>query len=280
MREQMKALDDFEMGDQWELVQRRMPRADGPEPPWRRSLARPVMLLVASILVLGVVLYGLRALGSAKPTALSTGVPGVFMAVDPTTPNAYMLALSTSPVVVRDGCVLFGQDGHLSLPIWPKGFTADRNADGDLVIKDASGAVVGVEGQPLRMGGGYVAEFQPADKVDPKAGQVASVEDALGYQIPQQCLTGIYGIWQVGQIEAANPPDSSSPQTVALPDLVGLDVANAKSTLDRLGLDVETSKESSADPYGTISRQSPTAGTIVAPGDTVQLVVSVGLPGE
>jgi len=133
--------------------------------------------------------------------AVRAGPPGVFMAVDPTTPNMYMDALSTSPVVVRNGCVLFGQGGYLSLPIWPKGFTADHDASGDLVIRDPSGAVAAVEDQPLRMGGGYIAEFQPAAKVMPKDYQVTKVEQSLGYSIPERCLADIYGIWQVGQIE-------------------------------------------------------------------------------
>jgi hypothetical protein len=51
------------------------------------------------------------------------------------------------------------------------------------------------------MGGGYVAEFKPADKVEPKSVQVTRVENSLGYHIPEECLSGIYGIWQVGQIE-------------------------------------------------------------------------------
>src|SRR4051812_37128291 len=135
---------------------------------------------------------------------------GLFLAVDPTTPNVYMDALSISPIVVRDGCVLFGRGKYLSLPIWPKGFTAARNAAGDVVIKAESGGVVAVEGQPLRMGGGYVAEFEPAGKVEPKASQVASVQDTLGYQIPERCLTGIEGIWQIGQIQSEIPTGLSS----------------------------------------------------------------------
>src|SRR6185369_14991662 len=75
MREQMKALDDFEMGDLWEQVQRREPRSEGPESPSRPRLARPMALLVVSVVVIGLVLYGLRELGSAKPAALSPGVP-------------------------------------------------------------------------------------------------------------------------------------------------------------------------------------------------------------
>jgi PASTA domain-containing protein len=76
------------------------------------------------------------------------------------------------------------------------------------------------------------------------------------------------------------PPSPSNLATTLVPDVVAFDVGDAKSKLKDAGLAVEISKESSADPYGTVSRQSPSAGTIVAPGDTVHLVVSVGLPGN
>jgi hypothetical protein len=61
--------------------------------------------------------------------------------------------------------------------------------------------MIASDGQEISMGGGYVAEFQPTGKVMPKDYQVTKVEQSLGYSIPDRCLAGIYGIWQVGQIE-------------------------------------------------------------------------------
>jgi hypothetical protein len=96
-----------------------------------------------------------------------------------------------------------GGSGRPSLPIWPHGFTVAQES-GHLVINDASGNIIASDGQQISMGGGYVAEFQPIRKVMPKDDQVTKVEQSLGYPIPEKCLAGIYGIWQVGQIEAGS----------------------------------------------------------------------------
>ncbi len=123
----------------------------------------------------------------------------VFIAVNPHTENVQMTALLRAPMVVKNGCVLVGEGSSLSLPIWPKGFAAGLDESGRVVIRDTDQRVVAIEGQVMDMSGGYVAEFQPVGKVDPKDEQIAAVESGLGYQLPEACLSGIYGIWQVGQ---------------------------------------------------------------------------------
>ncbi len=138
--------------------------------------------------------------GSVGITGPVTSTSGVFIAVDPTMPNANMAALFKGPIVVRDGCVLMGGgSGRPSLPIWPHGFTATEDS-GRLVVRDATGNIIVSEGQEISMGGGFVAEFQPVNKVMPKDYQVTQVEQSLGYTIPDRCLTGIYGIWGAGEI--------------------------------------------------------------------------------
>ena len=63
------------------------------------------------------------------------------------------------------------------------------------------GALVATEGEPVTLGGGYTAEFQPADKVPAKETQVADLERALGYSIPERCLgNDVYGVWAVGGV--------------------------------------------------------------------------------
>ncbi len=111
-----------------------------------------------------------------------------------------MEALYRGPLAVRDACVLIGGPEEYSVPIWPKGFTAERDGSGRLVVRDSDGGVVAIEGEIFEMGGGYVAEFSPQDKVEPRDDQVRTIEDALGYSIPDRCLgPDVYGIWSVGE---------------------------------------------------------------------------------
>lgn len=111
-----------------------------------------------------------------------------------------MQALYRGPLVVRDACVLIGRSGNYTLPIWPMGFTAERGGSGQLEVRDGEDDVVAVEGETFEMAGGYIAEFRPQGKVDMRDDQVRSVEDGLGYPIPERCLgPDVYGIWSVGE---------------------------------------------------------------------------------
>jgi hypothetical protein len=110
------------------------------------------------------------------------------------------LEISGGPLVVRYGCVLVGSPGEYSVPIWWKGFTADRDESGRLVVRDGDCAIVAIEGESFEMGGGYVAEFRPQDKVEPREDQLRRVEEWLGYSIPERCLgSDVYGVWSVGE---------------------------------------------------------------------------------
>ena len=103
--------------------------------------------------------------------------------------------------MVRDGCVLIGRPGDYSLAIWGNGVTAERDESGLLAVRDGEGTVVAIEGESFEMGGGYVAEFRPHDKVDPPEDQVRRVGEWLGYSIPERCLgSEVYGLWSVGEI--------------------------------------------------------------------------------
>lgn len=66
------------------------------------------------------------------------------------------------------------------------------------------------------------------------------------------------------------------PQKVAVPDLVGLDAGEARRRLRSLGLGVDVVRVTSAQPSGTVLRQSPRAGVRVAEQDRVGLTVSSG----
>jgi hypothetical protein len=135
----------------------------------------------------------------ANDAPANTG-PGLFFPTKPELDTVSMQALYQGPLVVRDGCVLIGASAAYTVPIWPKGFTAERDDAGRLVVRDGEGAVVAIEGEPFEMGGGYVAEFSPEDKVDPREEQLRRVEESLGYSIPERCLgPDIYGVWSVGE---------------------------------------------------------------------------------
>lgn len=66
-----------------------------------------------------------------------------------------------------------------------------------------------------------------------------------------------------------------SMQTVTVPDLMGLSRSQALLEVFQSGLSVETvSDEPSDSPDGTVIRQSPTAGSLVAPNTKIKLTVS------
>jgi hypothetical protein len=132
----------------------------------------------------------------------------------PTTPEeqggASMTTSFQGPIVVKDGCVLVGQAGEYSLPLWWSGFTAEPGTSGRIVVRDADGAVVAIEGDAFEMGGGYTAEFYPGE--DPPDEQITRVEEWLGYQIPDRCLTpDVYGIWVVGETEPLRTSSTGGP---------------------------------------------------------------------
>lgn len=132
--------------------------------------------------------------------AAGSGEPGPFFPTNTDEPAAGMEALYQGPLVVRDGCVLLGRPGDYSVAIWPKGFTAERDHDGQLVVRDERGNPVAIEGETFEMAGGYVAEFRPGSKVEPREEQINRVEQALGYRLPERCLDAeVYGVWSVGE---------------------------------------------------------------------------------
>jgi eukaryotic-like serine/threonine-protein kinase len=64
-------------------------------------------------------------------------------------------------------------------------------------------------------------------------------------------------------------------EQVEVPDVVGRDRDDARSRLERLDLAVDIAEEESTDEEpGTVIRQTPTAGTMLAKGDTVTLTVA------
>ncbi len=69
---------------------------------------------------------------------------------------------------------------------------------------------------------------------------------------------------------------SSGPAQLTMPDLVGRDLIDARSTIEQLGLTIGAVRydSSSTRSAGRVLEQFPTAGTSVAPGAAVTLLVS------
>jgi serine/threonine-protein kinase len=79
---------------------------------------------------------------------------------------------------------------------------------------------------------------------------------------------------------AETPEDEGEP-TGKVPDVVGLPQADAESTLEGVGFKSETEKAASEEvPAGEVVSQSPRAGTVMAVGSTVKIVVSKGAPED
>jgi hypothetical protein len=75
-----------------------------------------------------------------------------------------------------------------------------------------------------------------------------------------------------------HPPDDPppAPSNVRVPALVGASETNARSSLARLGLTVAVRTRPDSAPTNTVIDQQPPAGTSVADGNTVTLIVSSG----
>jgi hypothetical protein len=126
----------------------------------------------------------------------------------PTAPDegVYMAALLRGRVVVRDGCALIGQGDQYTIPIWRDGFTTERDSSGRLMVLDGDAETIAVDGETIEMGGGYVAEFEPADKVEPIDVQLERVAEMIDEPVPERCLQpDVYGIWLVGDTQPISP---------------------------------------------------------------------------
>jgi serine/threonine-protein kinase len=85
------------------------------------------------------------------------------------------------------------------------------------------------------------------------------------------------------QVDARSSVDivvSAGPESVTVPPVVGLSEEDARAALDAAGLEVEVIRDSAEEPAGEVIAQDPSAGTQVAPGDTVAITVSEGPQGE
>ena len=230
---------------------------------WLWVLAALALLLV----VLAVVWFA----GPGKPAEMVT-VPGVVGLAQPQAEDAIAAAglvvgtITESPSTTATAGTVTAQDPA-------KGQKVDEGAKVDLVVAIKSNlvAVPDVTGMSRDEAIQALARVQlkvatteaPSDKV-PK-GDVVSQSPKAGQQVPVDTEVGIVV--------------STGPAQVSVPDVTGVDVATAISNLDKVGLlakPIDT--YSPTIPVGQVTSQAPPAGTLVAPGTTIEMLVCAGPP--
>ncbi len=113
---------------------------------------------------------------------------------------------------------------------------------------------------------GYVVQSRNEASESVPSGTVIGSEPAAGSMIPPG-----YTVTLVV---------SSGTGTIAVPDLTNATAAEAKVTLENLGLVMSVTQGASESvPSGSVISQSPHAGDMVAPGATVSVVISTGSDG-
>jgi serine/threonine-protein kinase len=80
----------------------------------------------------------------------------------------------------------------------------------------------------------------------------------------------------VTETETQPPPEPPDPETVQMPDVVGLSHEEAAASVEDLGLVADTYPVPSAEPFGVVVAVAPAAGTEVREGQSVRLNVSLG----
>ncbi len=101
------------------------------------------------------------------------------------------------------------------------------------------------------------------------AGEVIGISPDVGTKLP------------IGSTVTLTVSQGTPAQTVTVPNLTGLSRSSALLELFRCGLTVgEVVEEASDAPVGTVIRQSPTAGSLVAPNTKIKITVSREMPAE
>jgi hypothetical protein len=166
--------------------------------------------------------------------------------------DARPAALVGGMLTEHDGCLFLGGADGEELALWESGYSY---ANGSLL--DADGHVVARLGDWISGGGGLLGE--------------RGAEQVIGTKIRAACVpSGPEPFVMIYDVARA----------ALLPELVSLTEADATAKLQDLGLSVEVRDRASDElAPGTVIEQEPPAGTSMAPGGTVAIVVSSGPSG-
>ncbi len=181
---------------------------------------------------------------------------------------------------------LMSGEGSDLRPVWsPDGTKIAFDRDGDIYVMNADGSGV------IRLTGGPAEEREPA--WSPDGTRIAYERDGDIYvmdvdgtrvtSITESPRTESSPSWQPVPAAAESPtvmptPPEGRGSLVSVPDLIGLERADAVGSLEEVGLTVQIEgKGTGTSPPGTIVDQQPAAGTPVEPGTPVALVEARGL---
>ncbi|MCR5748517.1 MAG: PASTA domain-containing protein [Lachnospiraceae bacterium] len=144
--------------------------------------------------------------------------------------------------------------------------SANTAASQNQTLKDVSGQSFEAAKAALETAGFVVQSRNEASETVP-SGTVIGSDPAAGSQIPAGYTVTLIV--------------SSGTGNISVPELVNVSAAEAKVALENLGLVMSlTQGASDTVPSGSVISQSPDAGTMVAPGSTVSVVISTGASGE
>ena len=241
-------------------------------PSGRRSLSPYLVLMVVLLAALGVLLFFLaRELGVGQGGAGKVVVPNVVGDPEATaTARLQSLGLRVQRQAAPDDNTEAGR------------VKEQRPPDGTQLAKGATVTVVvstGPETRPVPAVKGLPAGDAEARLTG--AGFTPSLNARPDDKVPADTV--------LDQDPAPNTPlpkggtvtltVSSGPDKVGVPDVTGRSAADAANVLGRAGLDAQVRPELSPTvPEGGVIRTNPAAGTMVAKGSTVTLIVSAGAP--
>lgn len=143
---------------------------------------------------------------------------------------------------------------------------SENTVSDNQVLQDVRGQTVENAKQALEAAGFVVqAGYEASDSVE--SGIVISQDPVPGSRIPAGYTVTL--------------AVSSGTGNISIPNLVGNTAAEAKVALENMGLQISlTDGASDTIPQGSVVSQTPEAGSMVAPGTTVLVVVSTGKSGE
>ncbi len=239
--------------------------------------------------------FGIRSVTSADGTSLLEAGPEVDAAIDPAV--AYLTTDVLRGVITRGtagaagiGRPAAGKTGTTQKyrDAWFVGYTPDLVAAVWVGYPEAQREMNDVHGRRVT-GGSFPAEIWAAfmrkalegtDAVDferPQGLENASVCRESGELSTEWCTDTFQGLFLAG-VKPGSCSIHTGPETVSLPELIGMTKERAIAELTALDLEIEVAEEELRGiPAGIVARQEPASGTEVEVGSTVRLVISTGV---